>query len=95
MTRPSASVGAEHQRRQPQAAADAVAAVRPADGLDRDAGLAQDADVAPGGPLRDAELVGEPVRGDARAALDQLEGQQRPRGGARVGLSPRSSPIRK
>ena len=79
MTRPSASVGAEHQRREPQAAADAVAAVGPAHGLDRDAGLAQDADVAPGGPLRDAELVGEPVRGDSRAALDQLERQQGPR----------------
>ena len=75
--------GAEHQRRQPQAAADPVAAVRPADRLDRDAGLAQDGDVAAGGPLRDAELVGEPVRGDARAALHQLEGQQRPRRRAR------------
>ena len=78
--------GAEHQRRQPQATADAVAAVGPTDGLDRDAGLAEDADVAPGGPLRDAELVGEPVGGDAGAALDQFEGQQRPCRGARVGL---------
>ena len=78
--------GAEHQRRKAQAAAEPVAAVRSADGLDRDAGLAQDADVAPGGPLRDAELVGEPVRGDARAALDEFEGQQRPRRRARVGL---------
>ena len=34
--------GGEHQRRQPQPAADPVAAVRAADRLDRDAGLAQD-----------------------------------------------------
>ncbi len=74
--------GGEHQRRESQAAADAVAAVRPPHGLDRDAGLAQDGDVPPGGPLRDAQLVGEPVRGDPRAPLDQLEGQQGPcRGG--------------
>ena len=86
--------GGEHQRRQPQAAADPVAAVGPADRLDRDAGLAQDADVPAGGPLGDAELAGEPVGGDARAALDQLEGQQRPCRGARVGLH-RVSPIRK
>jgi len=78
--------GAEHQGRKPQAAAEAVAAVGPTDGLDRDAGLAEDADVPPGGPLRDAELVGEPVRGDARAGLHQLEGQQRPCRGAHVGL---------
>ena len=83
--------GAEHQGREPEAAAEPVAAVRPADGLDRDAGLAEDADVAPGGPLRDAELVGEPVRGDARAALHQLEGQQRPRRRARIRAS-RESP---
>ena len=86
--------GAEHQRREPQAAADAVAAVRPAHGLDRDAGLAQDGDVPPGGALRDAELVGEPVRGDARAALEQLEGQQGPCRGARTWSSP-DSPFRK
>jgi hypothetical protein len=76
--------GAEHQRRQPNAAAEAVAAVLPTDGLDRDAGLAENPDVPPGGPLRDAELVGEPAGGDARAVLDQFEGQQCPRGGARV-----------
>ena len=62
ITRPSASAGAEHQRRQPDAAADPVTAVRPADRLDRDAGLAQDPDVAPGGPLGDAELVGRAGR---------------------------------
>ena len=42
--------GAEHQRREAQAAADAVAAVRPALGLDRDAGLAQDARRTAGPP---------------------------------------------
>jgi hypothetical protein len=78
--------GAEHQRRQPQAAAEAVAAVGPADGFDRDLRLAQDADVAPGRPLRDAELAGQPVRGDAGAGLDQFQRQQRPRRGARLGL---------
>ena len=74
----------EHQRRQPDAATDPVAAVPAADRLDRDAGLAQDADVAAGGPLGDAELVGEPVGGDARAALHQLQGEQRPCGRAGV-----------
>ena len=83
--------GAEHQRRQAQAAADPVAAVRSAHRLDRDAGLAQDADVPPGGPLRDAELVGEPVRGDPGAALDQLEGQQGPR--RRAGTSVHIAPL--
>ncbi len=78
--------GAEHQRREPQAATESIAAVGPADGLDRDAGLPQDGDIPPGGPLGDAELVGEPVRGDARAALEQFEGQQRPRRRARVGF---------
>ena len=76
--------GAEHQGREPEPAARAVAAVAPTDRLDRDAGLAQDGDVPPGRPFRDPERVGEPVRGDARAALDQLEGQQRPRRRARL-----------
>jgi len=53
----------------------AVAAAGPTDGLDRDAGRAEDADVVPGGPVRDAELVGEPVRGAverSRAAVAAL-----------------------
>jgi hypothetical protein len=78
--------GGEHQRREPQAAADPVAAVGPADRFDRDAGLAQDADVPAGGPVRDAELAGQPAGGDARAALDQLEGEQGPGRGTRVGV---------
>jgi hypothetical protein len=59
-------------------------AIPPTDGLDRDAGLAEDPDVPPRGPLRDAELVGKPLRGDARAVLDQFKGQQGTCGGARV-----------
>ena len=82
--------GGEHQRRKPQAAADSVATVRPACRFDREAGFAEDADVPAGGPLGDAELAGEPVRGNARAALDQLEGEQCPGGGARVRLHHRS-----
>ena len=78
--------GAEHQRRQPETATHAVAAVRSAGRLDRDAGLAKDADVAPGRPLRDAELVGESVRANTGTALDQFKGQQRPRRRARIGL---------
>ncbi len=66
--------GGEHQRRKPETAAEAIAAVRPAHGLDRDARLAQDADVPPGGAVGDSELVGQPVRGDAGAALEQFEG---------------------
>ena len=52
--------------------------------LDRQVRLAQDRDVAPGGPLGDPEPVAEPLRGDARRVLDGLERQQRPRGGAQV-----------
>jgi hypothetical protein len=77
--------GGEHQRRDPHTAPEAVAAVRASHRLDRDAGLAEDADVPPGGALGDAQLVAEPVGGDAGAALHQLEGEQRPCGRAGVG----------
>ena len=76
--------GAEHQGWQPQAAADTVAAVGPTHRVDRNSGLAKDADVAAGGALGDAELVGQSVGGDAWAALDQFQGEQRPGGGAGV-----------
>ena len=76
--------GGERQRRQPQAAPHLVAAVGAADRLDRQVRLAQDGDVAPGGPLGDPEPVAEPLRGDAGSVLDGLERQQRPRGGAQV-----------
>ena len=78
--------GAERQGRKPQAAADAVTAVRAAEGLDGDACLAEDDDVPPRRALGHAELVGDPFRRDARAALDELQGEQRPCRGARVRL---------
>jgi len=76
----------EHQRREPDAAAEAKAAVGTTDGFDRDAGFTKDPDVPPSRPFRDTELAGEPVCGDAGAVLDQFQGQQRPCGGARVEL---------
>ncbi len=75
--------GAEHQGRQPHPAAEPVAAVGPAHRLDRDAGLAQDRDVAAGGPVGDAESLGELVGGAARSVLQDLQGPQGPRGRAR------------
>lgn len=76
--------GAEHQRRQPQAPADTVAAVGAPHRLDRDASLAQDRDVPAGGAVGDAELAGEPVGSDAGVVLQQLEAQQCPRRGVPV-----------
>lgn len=76
--------GCEPERRKPGAVAEAVTAVGPTNGLHRNAGFAKDPDVAPGGPLRDAEFVGKSVGGDARTVLDQFEGEQRPRRGALV-----------
>ncbi len=78
-------VGAEHQRRQPQPAADPVAAVGAAHGLDRDVGLAQDRDVAAGRPLGDPEGGAELGGGDAGPGLQHLERAQRPGGGTGVG----------
>jgi hypothetical protein len=82
MTRPSASPwvnttgGSRVPRRQP------VTAVRAARRLDRNAGLAEDPDVAAGRPLRDAEPFGELVGRRAGAALQDLQRAQRPGGGA-------------
>lgn len=76
--------GREHQRRESQASADAVAAVRAGDRLDGQVGLAEDGDVAAGGALGDAQVVAEPLRGDAGAVLDGFEGEERPRRGTRV-----------
>src|SRR5215472_2065483 len=53
----------EHQRSQPQAAADVITPVGTAHRLDRYVDLAEYADIAPGGPVGDTELVGDPVRG--------------------------------
>ncbi len=74
----------EHQRGQPQPAPHAVAAVGAALGLQGYAGLAQDRDVAPGRALGDPEPLGQACRGDAGTALDELEGEQGPRGRAGV-----------
>jgi hypothetical protein len=82
--------GIEHQRRQPKTPADPVAAVTSADRLDRDTGLAKHADVAPGGPFGNPELVAEPVRRNAGAALNEFERQQRP--GRRTGFTLHSAP---
>ena len=71
--------GGEHQRRQAQAPADAVATVRPRDRLDGQVRLAQDGDVAAGSPLGDAQVVTQPLGGDAGAVLDGLEREERPR----------------
>jgi hypothetical protein len=82
--------GTEHQRRQPKTPADPVAAVTSADRLDRDTGLPKHADVAPGGPFGNPELVAEPVRRNAGAALNEFERQQRP--GRRTGFTLHSAP---
>lgn len=77
-------VRAEHQGREAKATSDAVAAVWPAEGFERNARFAQDADVPARGTLGDAELVAQTLGGDSRAALDQFECQQGTRGGARI-----------
>ncbi len=73
--------GAERQGRKPQTPADAVATIRTADGLDRDAGLPQDGDVPARGTVGDAEFAGQPVAGDAGVVLQQLQAPQRASGG--------------
>jgi hypothetical protein len=92
---PECLVGAEHQRREPEAPPDPVPAVGSADGFDRDTGLPEDADVATGGAIGDAELLGEAFGGDAGAGLQQLQGQERPGRGARVERHQNPSRMRK
>ena len=82
----------EDQRRQPQPAPQPVAAVGTARRLHRDVGLAQDRDVAPRGPLGDAEALGELGGGDPGAALEDVQRPQRPRG--RADLAHPGSPRR-
>ena len=84
ITRPSAS-SALNINGGAVAAPDAVATVRPSHRVDRHAGFAQDADIPADCSLRDRELVGEPVRSDTRAGLDQFECQQRARAGLASG----------
>jgi hypothetical protein len=78
--------GAEHQRRQPEATADSVAAVGPPGRLHGDIGLAQDRDVAARGAFSHAELCRKLGGGHARLGLQQLEGPECPRGGAEAGF---------
>jgi len=78
--------GTEHQRRQPEAPADSVAAVAPPDRLHGDAGLAQDRDVAACGPFGNIQLHPELGGGDAGLGLQQLESPQRSPGGTQVGF---------
>ena len=84
ITSPSASGRGEHQRRQPDPAADPVAAVLPPRRLHRDAGVAQVADVAADRPVGHPEPVGELLAADAGGVLHHLQHQQRP--GRRRGL---------
>lgn len=72
--------GGERQRRQPQPAADLVAAVGAAHRVDRQPGLAQDRDVAPGGALGHPEPVAELLCGDPWDVLNGLKGEQCPGG---------------
>ncbi len=64
---------AEHQRRQPVAGADPVAAADAALPLDRDPELLQHTDVAPCRARVDAESVGDLAPGRERTRLQQLE----------------------
>jgi len=78
--------GAEHQRREPEATADPVAAVGPPGGLHGDVSLAQDRDVAPRGTFGHAQLRRKPAGGDAGLGLQLLEGAERPPGGTGAGF---------
>ena len=71
---------AEHQRRQPVARADPVAAADAALSLDRDPELLQDADVAPRRARVDPEPVGDLAAGRQRPRLQQLEQLEQARG---------------
>ncbi len=86
ITRPRASGAVNISGGSRRPAADAVAAVRAAGGLDRDLGLAQQRDVAPRCAVGDAESLGQSLGGDPRLVLDHLQRQQRP--GQRAGLVP-------
>src|ERR1700753_401180 len=86
MNRPSASAAPNPRRRHPQPAANRVASVRSPGRIHRDAGLAQDRDVAARGPLGHLQLRRELAAGDAGLVLQQLEGPQGPPGGAQVGV---------
>lgn len=59
-----------------------------AGGLDGDAGLSEDPDVATRGPLRDTQPLGELARLHAGAGLEDLQGPQGACGGAEIGRHP-------
>ena len=63
----------EHERRQPEAGPEAVAAADAALALDRDAELLQRRDVAPDRPPVDPELVGDLATRHERTRLQELE----------------------
>ena len=84
MTRPSASVALNITGGGPDAAAEPVPAVGPADRVDGHPGLAQDRHVATRRARRAAEAAGQAVGGDPGLVLEQLEAQQRAGGG--IGL---------
>ena len=77
----------EHQRRQPVAGADPVAAADAALPLDGDAELLQHADVAPRRARVDAEAVGDLAPGRERPRLQQLEQLEQSGGGRGHGPS--------
>ena len=68
----------EHERRQPVAGADAVAAADAALTLDRDVERLQRADVAPDRPAVDPEPVGDLAAGGERLRLQELEQLEQP-----------------
>src|SRR6266700_1168422 len=78
--------GGEDQRRQPDAAAEPVAAVGSPGGLHGDIGLAQARAVAARGPFGHIQLRRELGGGDAGLGLQQLQHPQCPRGGAQAGF---------
>src|ERR1700722_10800136 len=78
--------GGEHQRRQPDAPADPVAAVGTRERLHGDAGLTQDCHVAARGPVGYAQPCRELAGSDAGLGLQQLQDPERSSGGTQVGL---------
>src|SRR4051794_22496400 len=64
---------AEHERRQPVAGTEAVAAADAALAVDRNAEPLERGDVAPDGAAVDGEQVGDVAAGHGRPSLEQLE----------------------
>ena len=80
-TTTTASSSREHQRRQPVARPDPVAAADAALALDRDPELLQHVDVAPRGARVDPEPVGDLAPGRERPRLEELEQLEQAGGG--------------